>query len=111
MPGVGFIPATLDRRIAAGESQAKRESHGRRRRLYVALDDPPENGNSVKSGDAELAVAQERVRNLEEQVAVLQEQLERGRERNAELVNELRSPRRHPGPWWRLRQRERGKGW
>ena len=97
--------STLDRRIASGEVRTKREPRGRRHRVYVMLDDdPPENG---KSADSALAVAQERVRGLEEQVAFLQEQLELERQRNAELVNELKAAQTSPaqdghGPWWRF---------
>ena len=66
--------STLNRRIAAGEVAVKREPRGGRHRLYVMLDnDPPGIGNSAES---ELAVAQDRIRGLEEQVAFLQEQLE-----------------------------------
>ena len=88
---LGLSLSTLDRRIAAGELQAKREPRGRGHRVYVMLgDDPPGKDNNVKSGDTALAVAQERIRGLEAQVEYLQEQLERERQRNAELVNQLR---------------------
>ena len=83
--------STLDRRIAAGEIQARREPRGRRHRVYVMVDDdPPEN---VEAVDSALAVAQERIRGLEEQ-------LERERQRNAELVNESKSGQQRRGPWW-----------
>ena len=66
--------STLDRRIAAGELQAKREPRGRRHRVYVMLDDDlPGNG---RSADSELVAAQERIRGLEAQVGLLQGQLE-----------------------------------
>ena len=65
--------STLNRRIAAGEAPVKREPRGRRHRVYVMLDyDPPQ---------SELAVAQEWLR-------VLEEQLESKRRRNAGLVND-----------------------
>ena len=93
--------STLDRRIAAGEVHTRREPRGRRHRVYVMLDDdPPENGSS---GDSALAVAQERVRGLEEQVAFLQEQLDLEQERNADLVNQLKAARERRGFWWRFR--------
>lgn len=103
---LGLSLSTLDRRIAAGELQAKREPHGRRHRVYVMLgDDPPGKDNNVESGDTALAVAQERIRGLEAQVEYLQEQLERERQRNAELVNQLRGVATPTNgmqkrPWW-----------
>ena len=85
--------STLDRRIASGEIPARREPRGRRHRVYVMLDDDlPEN---VEAVDSTLAVGQERIRGLEEQ-------LERERQRNAELANELKSAQERRGSWWRL---------
>ena len=85
--------STLNRRIAAGELPVRREPRGRRHRVYVMLDDdPPGNGEVA---DSALAVAQERIRSLEEQ-------LERERQRNAELVDELKSAMERRGPWWRF---------
>ena len=90
--------STLNRRIAAGEVPVRREPRGRRHRVYVMLDDdPPGNGEAAAS---ELAVAQERIRGLEEQMAFLQEQLELEQERNADLVNQLKAVRGQRGPWW-----------
>ena len=92
--------STLDRRIAAGEIRATREPRGRRHRVYVMLDDdPPEN---VEAPDSVLGVAQERIRGLEEQVDSLQEQLELEKQRNAQLVNDLRAARAQCSPWWRF---------
>ena len=88
--------STLDRRIASGEVHTKREPRGRRHRVYVMLDDDVP--SAVETPKSELAVAQERMRGLEEQVAILQELLEREQERNAELVNELKSAREQPWP-------------
>ena len=102
--------STLNRRIAAGELVAKREPRGRRHRVYVMLDDDPPASNEV--ADSEMADAQERVRGLEEQVALLQGQLDLERQRSGELVNELKAAQSSTaqegrGPWWRLWQRER----
>ncbi len=81
--------STLDRRIASGELLTRREPRGRRHRVYVMLDDdPPENG---KAADSALAVALERIRGLEGQVAYLQGQLEWEQQRNAELVNQMKA--------------------
>ena len=96
--------STLNRRIASGEVAVTREPLGRRHRVYVVLDDdPPGNDGNVDSGDNALAVAQERIRGLEAQVALLQEQLERERQRNDGLANK-RVPSFVVGgkPWWRL---------
>ena len=61
--------------------------------MYVVLDnDPPENGRTADSALA-VAVAQERIRGLKEQVATIQEQLELERRRNVGLVNKLRTSR------------------
>ena len=95
--------STLNRRIAAGEVAVKREPRGRRHRLYVMLDDdPPGIG---KSAEPELAVAQERIRGLEEQVELLQGQLEHERQRNAELVNDLKTAPFLRRPRWRFWER------
>ena len=93
--------STLDRRIAAGELKARREPHGHRHRVYLMLDeDPPGNGDDIDSGDTGLAVAHERIRGLEQQVALLQEQLDQERRRNAGLVNELKAAQERRGTWW-----------
>ena len=78
--------STLDRRIASGEIEVRREQNGRRHRVYVMLDDdPPENGAAAKSQGTLLDVAQERIRGLDEQVALLRSQLALEQERNAGL--------------------------
>ena len=105
---LGLSLSTLDRRIAAGELQARREAHGRRHRVYVVLDDdPPGQDKDAESGGTALAVAQERICGLEAQVALLQEQLDLEKERNAGLVNELKSARERAASWWRVWQRGR----
>ena len=87
--------STLDRRIASGEIRARREPRGRRHRVYVMLDDdPPGSGTAA---DSPLAVARERIRGLEAQ-------LERERQRNAELVDELKAAQERRRPWWRFWQ-------
>ena len=96
--------STLDRRIASGEVHTKRETRGRRHRVYVMLDDDlPSTGETPQS---ELAVARKRIRGLEEQVAFRQKQLKAERQRNAELVEESRtgqtsSRQDRRRPWWR----------
>ena len=94
--------STLNRRIAAGEVVTKREPRGKRHRVYVMLDDDlPE---STGAADPALAVARQRIRGLEEQVGMLQEQLEQERQRNGELVDELKAAQKRGGPWWRFWQ-------
>ena len=81
--------STLNRRIPAGEVAVKREPRGRCHLVYVMLDeDPP---SAIGTPQSELAVAQERIRGLGEHVAFLQGQLDEERQRNAELVNELKA--------------------
>ena len=78
--------STLDRRIASGEIEVRREQLGRRHRVYVMLDDDlPENGVYAKSQGTLLDVAQERIRGLDEQLALLQAQLALEQERKVEL--------------------------
>ena len=78
--------STLDRRIASGEIEVRREPHGRRNRIYVMLDDDPlNNGVNAKSQGTLLDVARERIRGLEERVELLQSQLALEHERNAGL--------------------------
>ena len=91
--------STLDRRIASGELSVRREPHGSRHRVYVLVeDDPPPQEDDGAPCASELAVARERVRGLEEQVAFLQGQLALEQRRSAELVSELRAQH----PWWRF---------
>ena len=103
--------STLDRRIASGELLTRREPRGRRHRVHVVLDyDPPEDGDAVALS---LAVAQERGRGLEEQVAFLQGQLEAERERYAGLLDDVKAgkfPVLAQGrrrSWWRFWEKVR----
>ena len=83
--------STLDRRIASGEIQVRREPRGRGHRIYVILDDDlPENGANAKPQGTLLDVAQERIRGLDEQVEFLQAQLALEQERNAGLEETYR---------------------
>ena len=103
--------STLDRRISSGELVTRREPRGRPHRMYVVLDDdPPGEGTDVESA---LAVAQERIRGLEEQVAFLQGQIEAERERYAGLLDDVKAGK-FPGPaqecrrsWWPFWERGR----
>ena len=86
--------STLDRRIASGDIQVRREQRGRRHRIYVMLDDDlPENGANARSQGTLLDVAQEQIQGLDEQVALLQGQLEQEQERNVVLEEVCRKER------------------
>ena len=92
--GLAVSLSTLDRRIASGEIEVRREQRGRRHRIYVMLDDDlPENGVDAKSQGTLLEVAQERIRGLDEQVMLLQAQLALEQERNAGLEEVCRKER------------------
>ena len=67
--------------------------------------DPPGNDNNDGSGDAALAVAQERIRGLEAQVEMLREQLECERQRNDDPASELRAAQARRSPGWRFWRR------
>ena len=103
---LGMSLSTLDRRIAAGEVQVKREPHGRRHWVYVMLDDePPGNEDDDGYGNAALCVAQERIRGLEAQVEILRERLQQERRRNADLAAEFRAAQARPSTGWRFWRR------
>ena len=86
--------STLDRRIASGDIQVRREQRGSRHRLYVMLDDDlAENGANARSQGTLLDVAQERIRGLDEQVVLLQAQLAQEQERNIGLEESYRKER------------------
>ena len=86
--------STLDRRIASGDIQVRREQRGSRHRIYVMLDDDlAENGANASSQGTLLDVAQERIRGLDEQVELLQGQLEQEQERNVALEEVCRKER------------------
>ena len=65
--------STLNRSIAAGEVPVKREPNGRRHRPYLKLDE--DSPVVTQTLQRELAVARDRIRDLEEQVEFLQDGL------------------------------------
>ncbi len=86
--------STLDRRIASGDIQVRREPRGSRHRIYVMLDDDlPENGVNARSQGTLLDVARERIRELDEQVELLQAQLVLKQERSVGLEEVYRKDR------------------
>ena len=103
--------STLNRRIAAGEVAVRREPRGRRHRVYVMLDDDPP--ATAETPQSELTVARERIRRLEERLALFHDQLEIERQRNTELVNQLTVAQTSGAQnghrsWWRFWKRNRG---
>ena len=116
--------STLDRWIASGDVQVSREPRGRRHRVFVVMEDEDLDGERIPVPNAlggeetvpegllpdkvSLAVAQERVRGLEEMVEMLREQLRVERDRYAGLLDDLRTRRLVAGeterqrPWWRF---------
>ena len=96
--------STLDRRIAAGELETRREPRGRRHRVYVVMEGGRRAaGEDDAFRDLDMAVAQERIRGLGEQAEFLHEQLRLEQERNAELLRDLRAESRES----RVRDRRR----
>lgn len=89
--------STLDRRIALGEIEVRREKHGRRHRVYVVMENEAFEADSfddgltdIGSGGSHLAVARERIRGLVAQVTLLEDQLRWERERNVEVFDQLK---------------------
>ena len=118
----GISLSTLDRRITAGQLMVRRESHGQRHRVYVVVDDDALQLNGTIHGtleagsrDSQLAVARERIRGLEEQVAILKDQLIWEKERNVELFDELKEGKvglpvkKRERAWWKFWGRRRNR--
>ena len=74
--------------------------------MYVMLDD--ELPCAVETPQPELVAAQERIRDLEGQVELLQRQLQQERQHNAELVKELKAAtfQEQWNPRWRFWRRK-----
>ena len=115
---MGMSLSTLDRRITAGQLMARREARGQRHRVYVVVEDNSSVTNGAINalvdtgfGNSQLAVARERIRGLEAQVELLQEQLRWEQERNVELFYELKQERlrtsgkERKNAWWKFWQR------
>ncbi len=116
--------STLDRWIASGQVQIRKEPHGRRHRAYVVMENggtdgeraPVSNATGGEEGEladrlpdkVSLALAQDRIRCLEEMVRVLKEQVEVERVRYTDLLNQLSTGRlsKHAAgrqrPWWQF---------
>ncbi len=77
--------------------------------MYVVMEgEPPEDGDDLASVQSALAVAEERIRGLEEQVNFLHGQLRLEQERNCQLVEDLKAvlclaaTKGEQHPWWRF---------
>ena len=97
--------STLNRRIAEGQLEVERVRQGQIHRVFVLLPAVPE--KAEPDGGTELAVAQERIRNLEELVTLQREWLDLAEARVQQFIQALPAPtppavppeRR---PWWKF---------
>ena len=102
---LGVSLSTLDRRIAEGQLGVERVQQGQVHRVYVLLPgDTPEDEPNPESA---LAVAQERIRGLEELVALEREWRETAETRLHEMLRGLPAPAPSAEPetrrpWWKL---------
>ena len=103
--------STLNRRIAEGQLEVERVRQGQIHRVFVllpadtALPGAPE--KAEPDGGTELAVAQERIRNLEELVTLQREWLDLAEARIQQLIQVLPAPTPHAAPperrpWWKF---------
>ena len=103
--------STLNRRIAEGQLEVERVRQGQIHRVFVLLpadtDLPEAPEEAEPDGGTELAVAQERIRNLEELVTLQRDWLDLAESRVQQLIQALPAPtppavppeRR---PWWKF---------
>ena len=101
---LGVSLSTLDRRIAEGQLAVERVQQGQVHRVYVLLPgDTPEDEPNPESA---LAVAQERIRGLEELVALEREWRETAETRLHEMLRGLPAPaaptQSGKRPWWKV---------
>ena len=102
---LGVSLSTVNRHIDRGKLRVQRHRQGNAIRVYVELDDAPTGSGGMSeslipspgvscrdtSGEASLALAEERVRHLEELVSQLTGQLAREQKHTSELVAILRA--------------------
>ena len=88
--------STLNRRIAEGQLAVERVQQGQGHRVFVLLpadtDRPEAPEEAEPDGGTELAVAQERIRNLEEMVTLQREWLDLAEARVQQLIQALPAP-------------------
>ena len=101
--------STLNRRIAEGQLAVERVQQGQGHRVFVLLpadtDRPEAPEEAEPDGGTELAVAQERIRNLEEMVTLQREWLDLAEARVQQLIQALPAPNPPAAPperrpWW-----------
>ena len=103
---LGVCLSTLDRRIAEGQLEVERLQQGQVNRVFVLLpaEDMPEDRPDPET---EMAVAQERIRSLEEMVSLEREWRQTAETRLQEVLRALPAPApapepETPRPWWKL---------
>ena len=102
---LGVSLSTLDRRIAEGQLECERVQQGQVHRVYVLL--PGDTPKDRQDTEKDMAVAQERIRSLEELVALEREWRETAETRLHEVLRALPAPPPTPEPetrrpWWKL---------
>ena len=104
---LGVSLSTLDRRITEGQLEVERVQQGQVNRVFVLLpaEDMPEDRPDP---EIEIAVAQERIRSLEELVSLEREWRQMAETRLQEVLRSLPAPTPSPEPeirsrpWWKL---------
>ena len=103
---LGVSLSTLDRRIAEGQLEVERVQQGQVNRVFVLLpaEDLPEDRPDPET---EMAVAQERIRSLEELVSLEREWRQTAETRLQEVLRALPATTPAPAPairrpWWKL---------
>ena len=103
--------STLNRRIAEGQLEVERVQQGQIHRVFVLLpadtDLPEAPEEAEPDGGTELAVAQERIRNLEELVTLQREWLDLAEARVQQFIQALPAPTPPAAPpehrpWWKF---------
>ncbi len=91
----GVSPSTLDRMIERGDVEIEREPHGTRHRVFVVVHDEASDSSSDEFSDlspeAQLAVAKERVKGLEQVVERQRSDLNDSEWRYQQLVQQLKA--------------------
>ena len=103
---LGVSLSTLDRRISEGQLEVERVQQGQVNRVFVLLPagDRPEDRPDPET---EMAVAQERIRSLEELVSLEREWRQTAETRLQEVLRALPAPApaaepENRRPWWKL---------
>ena len=103
---------TLNRRIAEGQLEVERVQQGQIHRVFVLLpadtDRPEAPEEAEPDSGTDLAVAQERIRNLEELVTLQRDWLDLAEARVQQFIQALPAPPTPPAtpperrPWWKF---------